>query len=242
MKTLFLEPGLFAIRTQVLDTQMHQHALIQLTLPDQQSSLAVVNQAPVHNMISLLKANIPHQLTMQQGWVILIEPSSQLGIQASNLLANNDVVTWPLNAQDNNSNNLTDLLARVKLTYTTNTELYDAHLDPRITALLKQLNRCFNQDCLKPEHWLAKDIAQSLGLSKSRFLHVFKDNMQLPWRPYLLWRRLMCAIQSLSRGETATQAAYIAGFADSAHLSRTFKKQFGITLRSAIACVKKSTS
>ncbi|MBD1582114.1 helix-turn-helix domain-containing protein [Pseudoalteromonas sp. S16_S37] len=242
MNTLFLEPGILAIHTQVLDTQMHQHALMQLTLPDQQSTLAVANQAPVHNMMSLLDANVPHQLTMQQGWVILIEPSSPLGLQASKLLAHHDVVTWPLKAQDNHSDNLTDLLARVKLTYATNSATYDAHLDPRIAALLKQLNRCFNHDCLKPEHWLAKDIAQSLGLSESRFLHVFKDNMQLPWRPYLLWRRLMCAIQSLSRGETATQAAYISGFADSAHLSRTFKKQFGITLRSAIACVKKPTS
>ncbi|BBN82916.1 hypothetical protein PA25_29010 [Pseudoalteromonas sp. A25] len=242
MKTLFLEPGILAIHTQVLDTTMHQHALIQVTLPDRQSTLSVAEHPPIHNVISLLEANIPHQLTMQQGWVILIEPSTQLGAQANKLLADNHIVTWPLDAQDNHSDNLTDLLARVKLTYTTSTELHDAHLDPRIAALLKQLNQCFAQDCLKPEHWLAKDIAQSLGLSESRFLHIFKDNMQLPWRPYLLWRRLICAIQSLSRGETATQAAHIAGFSDSAHLSRTFKKQFGITLRSALAGVKKPTS
>ncbi|WP_105166804.1 helix-turn-helix domain-containing protein [Pseudoalteromonas sp. T1lg23B] len=236
MKTLFLEPGIFAIRTQVLDTEMHHHALMQLTLPDQQSTLVVANQPPVNNMLSLLEADIPHQLTLQQGWVILIEPSSQLGSQARELLAGNDLMTWPLEAHDNNSDNLIDLLARVNLTYTASTA---THLDPRITTLLSRLNLCFSQDCLKPEHWLAKDVAQSLALSESRFLHLFKDNMQLPWRPYLLWRRLMCAIQSLSSGDSATHAAYIAGFADSAHLSRTFKKQFGITLRRALACVEK---
>ncbi|OHU86258.1 MULTISPECIES: AraC family transcriptional regulator [Pseudoalteromonas] len=238
MKTLFIEPGLFAIRTQVLDTDMHRHALMQLTLPDQHSTLNIDNYPPIHGAITLLDTNIPHQLTMQQGWVILIEPSSQLGAQASKVLADNDIMTWPLETHDD-SDDLSNLLARANLSYTANTAMHHSHLDPRIATLLNQLNQCFNHDCLKPERWLAKDIAQSLELSESRFLHLFKENMQLPWRPYLLWRRLICAIQSLSRGDSATHAAHIAGFADSAHLSRTFKKQFGITLRRALTCVEK---
>jgi AraC-like DNA-binding protein len=84
---------------------------------------------------------------------------------------------------------------------------------------------------VKPQQWRAADIALELNLSESRFLHLFKDTMQIPWRPYLLWRRLICAVQTLQQGKTATEAAYIAGFSDSAHLSRTFKKQFGLSLR-----------
>ncbi|CAM4080272.1 helix-turn-helix domain-containing protein [Pseudoalteromonas byunsanensis] len=234
MKTLFLEPGILAIHTQVLDTTMHQHALIQVTLPDRQSTLSVAKHPPIHNVISLLEANILHQLTMQQGWVILIEPSSQLGLQASTILDNNHYKTWPP-ADISNMVNLSELLTIVGLHYQPAICEESRHLDPRIAALLAKLNQCFSQDCIKPEHWLAKDIAHTLNLSESRFLHLFKDNIHLPWRPYLLWRRLICAIQALNKGHNATQAAYIAGFSDSAHLSRTFKKQFGITLRDALA-------
>ncbi|CAH9054536.1 hypothetical protein PSECIP111854_01394 [Pseudoalteromonas sp. CIP111854] len=239
MKKLFIEPGIFAIQTQVLDTQMHQHTLIQLTIPVERATLTLENQQTTHNLISLLKASAPHQLSMQQGWVILIEPSSQLGLQANAILNNNNYKTWPP-ADISNIANLSELLKTVGLHYQPLTSEENHHLDPRIAALLAKLNQCFNQACIKPEHWLAKDIAHSLNVSESRFLHLFKENMQLPWRPYLLWRRLICAIQAINKGHNATQAAYIAGFSDSAHLSRTFKKQFGITLRDALVAVPKN--
>lgn len=82
-----------------------------------------------------------------------------------------------------------------------------------------------------PEHkaplaYLAKEV----GLSESRFAHLFSEQTGIPIRRYLLWLRLMQAIQYLLNGVSLTTAAHEAGFADSAHLSRTFRDMFGMTL------------
>lgn len=75
----------------------------------------------------------------------------------------------------------------------------------------------------------AVEVAQLVHLSPSRFLHWFTDSLGLPFRAYVRWLRLQAAVRSLAQGGNLTEAAYLAGFADSAHLSRTFVSAFGIT-------------
>ncbi|MFN3163646.1 MAG: helix-turn-helix transcriptional regulator [Pseudohongiellaceae bacterium] len=107
------------------------------------------------------------------------------------------------------------------------------NLDPRIQQLQQTLDSCFEGECKKPEKWRAADVAKDLALSEGRFLHLFKQEMGIAWRPYLLWRRLLCSVRLLNRGRSATETAYVAGFSDSAHLSRTFRKMFGLSIRDA---------
>jgi len=45
---------------------------------------------------------------------------------------------------------------------------------------------------------------------------------------YLLWQRLLIALASTARGVSLTEAAHGAGFADSAHMARTFREAFGL--------------
>ena len=45
---------------------------------------------------------------------------------------------------------------------------------------------------------------------------------------FFLWCRLRAAAEIAMRGSSLTEAAHAAGFADSAHLSRTFRSMFGI--------------
>ena len=45
---------------------------------------------------------------------------------------------------------------------------------------------------------------------------------------YVLWRRLLHVCTLLMKGETLCTAAHLAGFADSAHLSRTARTMFGL--------------
>ena len=44
----------------------------------------------------------------------------------------------------------------------------------------------------------------------------------------MLWMRLNVAIQFAMAGQSWTEAAHAAGFADSAHLTRTFRRMFGM--------------
>ncbi len=72
-------------------------------------------------------------------------------------------------------------------------------------------------------------IAQTVGLSESRIVHLFKEQIGIPIRRYLLWLRLVQAIDHLFNNASLTRAAHEAGFADSAHFTRTFRAMFGVT-------------
>jgi AraC family transcriptional regulator len=66
-------------------------------------------------------------------------------------------------------------------------------------------------------------------LSPSRLRHLFVEQTGLAFKTYLLWLRLIRALQVYSEGVSSlTEAAHAAGFADSAHFSRTFKRTFGL--------------
>lgn len=70
--------------------------------------------------------------------------------------------------------------------------------------------------------------AKIVGLSPSRARHLFVEQTGLPFRSYLLWLRITKAVAIMATGSTLTDAAHEAGFADSAHFSRTFRRMFGI--------------
>lgn len=70
--------------------------------------------------------------------------------------------------------------------------------------------------------------AAAAGLSPERFRHVFVDLVGLPFRRYVLWRRIGWAARALRGGAAVTTAAHSAGFADAAHFSRTLRAMFGI--------------
>ncbi len=70
-------------------------------------------------------------------------------------------------------------------------------------------------------------IAETIGLSESRLIHLFKEQVGVPIRRYLMWLRLIEAVKSILDGYSLLDAAHNAGFADYAHMSRTFKKMFG---------------
>jgi AraC-like DNA-binding protein len=72
------------------------------------------------------------------------------------------------------------------------------------------------------------DAAAHVGLSSGRARHLFVESTGLPFRTYLLWLRLTRALELFSAGASLTDAAHGAGFSDSSHLSRTFRRMFGI--------------
>lgn len=95
-------------------------------------------------------------------------------------------------------------------------------LDERVTRVLRQIHR---SDDLRVS---LETAAAAAFLSPSRFAHLFKQQLGLPFRRYLLWRKLTRAMLVIGREGNATTAAYAADFADAAHLTRTFCSMFGI--------------
>ena len=71
-------------------------------------------------------------------------------------------------------------------------------------------------------------VAKAVHRSPSRLAHRFREATGVPLRRYVLWSRLRTATEAAMRGASLTEAAHLAGFADSAHLSRTFRAMFGV--------------
>ncbi len=96
-------------------------------------------------------------------------------------------------------------------------------LDPRIARVVLVLRERVAQPPTLSE------AAALVHLSPGRFRHLFVEQTGSSFRAYLLWLRLHAAVTGFNRRTSWTDAAHKAGFADSAHLSRSFKRMFGIS-------------
>lgn len=81
-------------------------------------------------------------------------------------------------------------------------------------------------------------LAREAGLSPRQMRHAFARDIGLPMRAYVRWRRLRRAIAAVEAGASLSAAAIAAGFADSAHLTRVFRAQFGMTPSQGLGAVR----
>lgn len=95
-------------------------------------------------------------------------------------------------------------------------------LDARIAAVLAAIRE---SDDLRIS---LEDAAERVHLSPGRLAHLFKEELGLPFRRYMLWRKLTRATVAIGKGRSMAEAAHESDFADAAHLTRTFYQMFGI--------------
>lgn len=65
-----------------------------------------------------------------------------------------------------------------------------------------------------------RDISRDVGLSESRFAHLFSAQVGMAFRPYVRCLRVTRAVELAVQGQSITDAAHEAGFADGSHLNR----------------------
>jgi AraC-like DNA-binding protein len=70
-------------------------------------------------------------------------------------------------------------------------------------------------------------VSRLVGLSPSRFAALFAADVGMSIRRYINWRRVLIAARLIRSGESLTRAAQQAGFADSGHMTRSYRKAFG---------------
>ena len=95
-------------------------------------------------------------------------------------------------------------------------------IDERVTKVIAALH---GSDDLRVS---LDDAADRACLSPSRFAHLFKQQLGLPYSRYMLWRKLTRAMVAIASSRTLAEAAHAADFADAAHLTRTFHQMFGM--------------
>lgn len=99
-----------------------------------------------------------------------------------------------------------------------------ASLDPRIAACL--------EDAAGSES--LGSTASRLGLSESRFSHLFRSETGASFRHYRSWLQARTFVRTLRPGRTLTTHALDTGFYDSSHLSNSFRKLVGLSPRALL--------
>ncbi|MBL6987795.1 MAG: helix-turn-helix transcriptional regulator, partial [Methylobacter sp.] len=94
-------------------------------------------------------------------------------------------------------------------------------IDPRISRVVNFLFE--HSDDLSS----VATLAGTVGISASRFQHLFTEQIGVPFRRYRGWNRMRKAIREIIKGNNFTTAAHATGFSDSAHFSHEFRKTFG---------------
>ena len=82
------------------------------------------------------------------------------------------------------------------------------------------------------------DAALAAQLSPSRLSHLFRAEVGLPFRRFVLWARLKRAAEVAARGASITECALAAGFSDGAHFSRTFRRHFGLSPSAVLSLIE----
>lgn len=76
--------------------------------------------------------------------------------------------------------------------------------------------------------WLAADAGAFCGLSASRFMHVFKDEVGGGWRAFRAWKRARGLLDCVHSGESLTQLALALGYPDASHFSHAIRQVTGL--------------
>jgi AraC family transcriptional regulator len=216
-------------------TEMHAHHAFQLTFSLGGSFTFSVEDGVVPGPFAIVAPDTLHAF-QAQGLVshLFVEPEGRAGRTLEQLMQGRQVATMTA-AQAQDSPDLIlaafrhpqdprDALRQVgmKITDRIAGHARVAEPDRRVRQIIKwaieNLDRSPGID----------EAARGVGLSPSRASHLFVEETGLPFRTYVLWLRLVRAVDARIAGRTLTEAAQEAGFSDSAHLSRTFKRMFGL--------------
>lgn len=76
------------------------------------------------------------------------------------------------------------------------------------------------------------DLAAAVGLSASRLVHLFRKEVGMSIRSYVVERRLvMAALLIVQTDEQISQIAYSVGFGDVSNFNHSFKRRFAMSPR-----------
>jgi len=79
------------------------------------------------------------------------------------------------------------------------------------------------------------ELAERLRLGRTQAMRAFKAATGMTFREFKRWTALCAATRQRAEGQLVRTAALDAGFAGTAHLTRTFRTAFGTTSTLATA-------
>jgi len=219
-----------------VSTKNHRHHAIQLTISFNKTFEIITPKRTLENCkFVIIPENVPHQfICSSEDYQVFIylDPFNKLSQLLKNKFALNSNVVLP-------DNFLPKIPPLKKWLVTEGDEL-----EALVTKFIERIADCTipypNKDVRVTEsiEYLTNnldkaikisEVADFVCLSESRFAHLFKLQVGIPFRRYILWLRIQKTLLSFLTGNSFTEACYDGGFSDSSHFNRTFKEMFGNT-------------
>ena len=229
MLKVFFDTDNIGMITDMLDAEEHSHYPIQLFLSiDEPLKITIAGKEVCAQCIAVGQ-NVPHTFSSQNRAHIsaIIETASDFSRSL------NERIDGAFAVFEND--NLSALQSKAKeLIAASDKEQWQAFmrdfklylgiepreqpLDERITELLSLLKQC---DCY--DHTFAKQVS----LSPSRLSHLFREQVGVPLKSYVVLHQTEKAFAALLGGASITDAAMLAGFDSPSHFAATVKKLMG---------------
>jgi AraC-like DNA-binding protein len=212
-----------AFRGSAADNAPHRHATVQLV--SGRGDIVTVERpgnAPVSGPALLVRPGVPHTLhPAHRVTLVFLEPQSGAARELLAAAEPGPVVPLPAAIASllGSDATLAAILAGIERPAATD-------LDPRLQVALDFLGASEGPRAIAR-------AAEAAGLSTARLRALAQAQLDVPLTAWLAWHRLAQAGAALATGATLAEAAVDAGFADQAHLSRAYRKVFGITPRTA---------
>lgn len=231
----FINEGAVYIGKDV-STKIHRHHAIQLTIYFKQTFDIITPYKTFKNCrFVIIPENVPHQfICSSEDYQVFIylDPLSKL----SQLLKNKFALKSNVFIADDLLHKVPPLMKWLSLESVemealitkfieliTDCAINDSNNDIRITKSIEYLTNNLDKAIKLSE------VADFVCLSESRFAHLFKLQVGIPFRRYILWLRIQKTLLSFLTGNSFTEACYDGGFSDLPHFNRTFKEMFGNT-------------
>ena len=223
---------------KAVDTSIHDHHAVQITISfDEAIEIKLPGSSLKKFKAAIIDSDQPHECrTYDNKFLLLnIDPETKIGIALKkHYLANQKIAELPtekasefiskLNIElegEQRSNEIFLITQQFlyALSYIQETKIFD----DRVLKVLELLNQ---QNDIPVK---INDLAGKVFISPNRLIHLFTDQVGIPIRKYILWRKLLIALQEIITTKNITQAALEGGFSDAPHLNRTFKRMFGLS-------------
>lgn len=228
------EDAAFFVGT-VADTGFHEHHAIQVTLSLKNDFIIQIGGRSLSATGIVIHPNQPHRLIGKEGvqFIMYFDPASPCGALLATALSGSGYSTTIINAAafqdyiippDDVTTAYIEHVIEQTRTWLLPGNPSGKRIDTRIQKAINHIK------AIEEKKISVAELSSRISLSTSRLQHLFKSQTGISIKKYLLWCRLIDGIHLINKKNNFTFAAHLAGFSDSAHMSRTFKKMFGVKL------------
>ena len=238
MQKIFWDKDNIAFIGNQVNATEHSHCVLQVFLSLDEPLQIIIENEQIIGKCIIVNKNVRHIFSCDNKirLSILIEPSSNFANELIKKIDGNYLIC-------------NDKIERIQQKAATLIETDDKHkyfdiiqnfadylgikrnakaIDDRIASLLSILQDC---DCY--DHTVEK-FATSVCLSSSRLSHLFREQIGVPLKSYILFHQLEKAFTALLSGTNITDAAMLAGFDSPSHFAATVKKWMGMPVSASI--------